>query len=217
MPSVPGAKRKEDDMKKLVVLVFCVVALFCSSCVRSLNPFYTDEVKIDCKEIKGLWLMQEEGKAGKCEQVWQFGDDKVRTCSDKGVCGILKTVYFRIGDSIFMDTTAGDLREGVVNEWWQMHMLPVHFVSKVVINGDVMVVKPLNNDWFKENIGSSGLSVAQIKTNQYDSLALDVKPADWVQFLGKYANDEKAFSGKVQYTFKRSKVHDSAEKKAEDK
>ena len=201
-------------MKKIIVLAFCLASVLCGACVRSLNPFYTDEVKIDYKEIKGLWFMQDEGNTGKCEKAWQFGDDQIKTCSDKGVCGVLKTVYFRIGDNVFMDTTAGDLQEGLVNEWWQMHTLPVHFVSKIEINGDLMVVKPLNNEWFMENLGDSGLDGVQVKTNQYDSLAVDIKPADWVQFLAKYAKDEKAFSGKAKYTFKRDNLHGSTVKKA---
>jgi hypothetical protein len=203
-------------MKKVIAVVLCLVFVFCGACVRSLNPFYTDEAKIDYKEIKGYWLMQDDGSGntGKDSKAWQFCEDQIRTCSDKGVPGVLKAVYFKIGDNIFMDTTAGDLAEGLVNEWWQMHTLPVHFVSKIEINSDIMVIKPLNNEWFVENLGSLGLSEAQIRTNQYDSLAIDIKPADWVQFLKKYANDEKAFSGKAKYTFQRLKAPEPEPKKA---
>ena len=89
------------------VFVFGLLsALLLSGCVQSLNPFYTDDVRIAMPELNGKWTLLDDAGRPKQQKDWVFEDGRILTYSEKGGSGILDATWFKVGDQLYIDTTA---------------------------------------------------------------------------------------------------------------
>ena len=190
-------------MKRFLTLGMTgLAAAVLAGCVQSLNPFYTDDAKVTMPGINGAWTMLDDHGVPRKQKAWVFGDDEIVTYSDKGGSGTLDVVYFKVGDTTFMDTTAHSPDETVVSEWWTIHVSPVHLLCRIGTNDNRLILRPLNFDWLKEALSSNEVSLAVV-TEKGDPALFYASPGDWMQFLKRYGTNDEAFPASGEYVFTR--------------
>ena len=192
-------------MKRLICVVaaLLVVALV-TGCLPSLNETYVKKDVVKVPGIEGEWIfLDNEGKPGS-PLPWTFGDEEIIAMDDDGSTGALEVTYFKVGEHTFLDTTAGDPSGQGVCEWWALHVLPVHMVSRLELKKDKMTVTPIDFDWMKEALESERVKLGHRWIDKNQPL-FTAEPGQWRAFLLEYGGNTNVFSADVQYRFVRHK------------
>jgi hypothetical protein len=178
--------------------------LLMSGCVQSLNPFFTDDAKVAMPELNGKWTMLDDNGRPKSQKDWMFDDARIMTYSEKGGAGILVATWFKVGDQLYVDTTADSLESDTVSDWWVFHVMPVHILCKVERDDKRLTFKPLALDWVKQALTNGTVSLPVVKGKENDMVLFNAEPEQWMQFLKQQGTNEDAFAGGDEYVFVRS-------------
>ena len=189
---------------RTLVLLF-LGAFLLSGCVPSLNPFFTDDAKVAMPQFNGRWTMLDDAGRQKPQRDWVFEDDKIMTYTEKGGSGVLIATWFKVGDQLYVDTTAGSLEQEIVSDWWVFHVMPVHILCKVEHGGGRLTFKPLDLDWMKQAMSNSVVSLPVVKGREGDMILFNAEPEQWMEFLKRQGTNDDAFAGGDNYTFVRSR------------
>ena len=199
----------------LIVAIFCLLLAGCY--VQSLYPFYTKKAVINFPEILGDWKVIKHGEKyiPYSEQIpWKFSKDSLEIVDEKGIRSRIKATYFKVGDALFLDSTAADPDEqGNVGGYWVAHVYPVHMLCKVVIEGDTLTLMPLNYDWLEKNKDKLGKEISFVEIDE--PVLFTATSEQWLSFLQKHKDTKDVFDQENAYILKRSKdsVKDDASKK----
>ena len=192
---------------KVLLLLLCV---FLSGCyVQSLNKFYTDDLKIEIPQIVGEWIsIIHMGKdvSNKNISQWKFTKDKIETYDEDNKYAELEVVYFKIGDNLFMDFTAGKpskASDDIGNFFWGAGVTLVHSLCRVTFRDGNLVMTPLNVEWFEDRIKEKKLDLSFVKADKDSNYIFTAPPEQWITFLKTYANDKDVFSEKYKFVFKK--------------
>ena len=195
-------------MKKPILALF--LCAFLSGCyVQSLNRFYTEDLQVDLPQIVGEWLSTVQmGEDVTRENVspWRFTAKTIETYDENNKFSELETAYFKIGDSLFMDFTAGNpLKDSAefCNIYWGAGITLTHSLCKVSLDGNRLVLIPLNFDWFEERIKEKKLQLSFVKADKESNYIFTVPASRWVFFLKKYARDKEVFDEKYKFVFQK--------------
>ncbi len=193
-------------MKKLLLLS----CIFISGCfVQSLNKFYTDDMKVDLPQIEGTWdstIQMGEDVAGKKISPWKFSKDKVESYDVDGIYSELSVVYFKIGDDLFVDFTAGEPtkdKKPIANFFWMAGITLTHSLCKITFKDDTMVVIPMSLEWFIKKIEDKQMPLGYVKVESISKHVFTASTEEWISFLKAHASDKDVFSEKIQYVFKK--------------
>ena len=187
------------------VFVFGLLsALLLSGCVQSLNPFYTDDVRIAMPELNGKWTLLDDAGRPKQQKDWVFEDGRILTYSEKGGSGILDATWFKVGDQLYIDTTAHTPESETVSDWWTFHVMPVHILCKVERDDRKLTFKPLDLEWMKQALTNGLASLPVVKGKETDMILFNAAPEQWMQFLKRLGTNEDAFTGGNECAFVRS-------------
>jgi hypothetical protein len=181
--------KRFSSLSILFVIMSCV-----SGCiVQSLNPFYTAGTVIESPVKNGKWKMID--KDGKPEMVnrWLFEKDKITAYDESGLPGVLKVVYFKIEDTLFMDATV-DKPDQKVCTWWAMNLTPVHTVCRVEIHDDTLTLKPIDYEWIAKALEAKTFNLPYLKKKEWDSFLITASSQELTDFLKKNRHDSKLFS-----------------------
>ncbi|MBI3987568.1 MAG: hypothetical protein HY343_11640 [Lentisphaerae bacterium] len=187
-----------------IISVSVMLVALTGSCVRSLFSFYTDDAKIKMPALNGAWRMLDEHGTPKMQKPWVFKDNEILTYSEKGGSGVLEVVYFKINDTIFMDTSPQESDSTIVSEWWSLHTFPCHYVSKIETNGNRLTVIPLDFKWLAQALqdGRVDLPAQKDPKNGKDGpLLYTASPEQWMAFLKTHGANAEAFPPKGAYVF----------------
>lgn len=177
--------------------------------VQSIYPFYTKESISEIPGIEGEWsLLNDNGKPQPVKP-WSFSKNKILANDEHGTQGTLKAVYFKAGGSFFLDTTAEDPSKET-NEYWTMHVFPVHIVTRVDINENKLTLTPVDLSWLEKAMETGGVDLPHIMQKEDNSLIFTASAEQWMVFLKKYSNDKDAFPAAKAISFIRHK--ESSEK-----
>ena len=195
--------------------IFCALAvsMLLSGCfIRSLNPFYTDGSVIELPAAKGQWKFVERGNenlSDKYKEPWIFTEDTIETF-EKGVKSTLNAKYFTIENDIFVDLSPAEPDEGKIpNEWWAIHVMPVHSVCKVDIADDTLSLTPLNGELIAKLMEKKEFALSYVSTDpDGDEFILTASSKDLMAFLKKYKNEPEAFPKDNCHVFNREKSSD---------
>ncbi|MGC2062534.1 MAG: hypothetical protein WA610_06115 [Thermodesulfovibrionales bacterium] len=187
--------------KTLRVLLILTAMLILAGCiVQSVDRFYTEASVCAIPSITGEWrLLDDKGLPGS-GKAWIFQGDKVVTYEKNNTQANVKTIYFKLGDTFFMDSTADEPAEGA-NHWWTMHVFPVHVVSKIEIQDNRMTLTPVDYRWLEKAIRDRVVTLPHIRPKEGDSMLFTASPEEWSGFLKKYAVDSNVFSGENAIRF----------------
>ena len=174
------------------------MSLVLSGCfIQSLNQFYTEDSVIDFPAANGQWKFVRRGDedlSDKYTEPWIFSDDAIETF-EGGVKSVLTAKYFMIGDDIFVDLFPAEPIEGnKPNEWWVVHVMPVHSVCRVDIAGNTLALTPLDGGWVAGLLEKKEFELSFVsRDSEEDELLLTASSKDLMAFLAKYRNEPKAF------------------------
>jgi len=199
-------------MKKIVLLFTFLLVL--SGCyVQSLNVFYTKDLVVSAPEILGEWdsvIQLGKDVRGMKIRPWKFGENTIETYDGENKFGELEVVYFKVGEDLFMDFTAGRMTEDkhyYPNIYWAAGVLPCHSLCRVDIKGNGLIITPLDYDWFVEKIEKNQLPLRYIKPNYSSSNYVFIADSsEWIKFLKKYSRDTSVFNPKRRFVFKRKGI-----------
>lgn len=190
------------------ILICAILCLLLTGCyVQSLNPFYTKKVVIDFPEIVGDWNVIQHGNnyiPYAKQEPWRFKKNSVEIVDDKGIQSLMRTTYFKFGDTVFMDSTPTDPEEqSGVGKYWVAHVYPVHLLCKVIVEGDTLTLMPLNYDWFEKNKNSLRNEIPYIEIDE--PMMFTATSEQWMSFLKKHKDTKGVFDQENAYILKQSK------------
>jgi len=192
-------------MKKLGIAVgLLLVCFLMGGCVQSLNPFFTDDARVAMPELNGKWTLLDDAGHPKRQKDWVFEDGRIMTYSEKGGSGILDATWFKVGDQLYVDTTAHSLEPDIVSDWWVYHVMPVHILCKVDRDDRKLTFKPLDYEWVNQALTNGLISLPVVKGKENDMVLFNAGPEQWMEFLKRQGTNEDAFVGGDEYTFVRS-------------
>ncbi len=185
-------------------MAVAVACLFAGCVVQSVNPYYTTDSVCTVPGIGGEWTALDDQGKPESPRPWIIGPDKIFTFNKNGAPGTLKAVYFRIGETLFLDTTAeGPTQQ--MSAWWTMHVYPVHVVSRIDVKGDRLTLTPVDYNWIEKALKDGRVKLPHLRQRGEDSLLFTASPEAWMDFLKKYARDGNVFSEKNALHLVRSK------------
>ena len=194
-------------MKK--ILFICLLVLLTPGCIiQSIHPFYTEGTKVELNEINGEWISiiqlgdKIENK-GICP--WSFKNKTIITYDDKNIKSKLECTYFKVGDKLFVDTTAGE-PEVEINLCWAAGITLVHTLCKVNLDNNTLELIPINAEWFDNRIEEKMLDMSYVKVGM-DNYLFTITSKEWVKFLEKHADNPELFNKNYSYIFKRKLGH----------
>ena len=178
--------------------------LLLSGCVQSLNPFFTEDAKVAMPELNGKWTMLDDTGHPKAQKDWVFKDARIMTYSEKGGSGILVATWFKVGDQLYVDTTADSLESDMVSDWWIFHVVPLHILCKVERDDKRLIFKPLALEWVRQALTNGTVSLPVVQGKESGMVLFNAEPAQWMQFLKQHGANDDVFAGGSEYTFIRS-------------
>lgn len=196
-------------MKRLLQITGCIIlsALLSGCFIQSFQPFYTDESVIDLPEIVGEWQLVKIGNddaSAKYPEPWAFAENEITTF-ENNVRSDLGVTYFKIGNVTFADLTPAETSgENNPNEWWLLHVVPVHSVCRVELSAETLILTPLNGEWVGSLMETEKISLSYLVVgDEDDQMVLTATPAELNQFLEDHLDAEDAFPDAHSHTFER--------------
>src|SRR4030042_7013301 len=109
--------------------IFYYAVLLLAGCLPSLHPLYNDETLIFKEELVGKWMGDDGG-------FWQFrraGEKQyeLRICDDEKELGRFSAHLIEIKGLMFLDILPDSDALENMDDFYQMHFLPVHTFMKV--------------------------------------------------------------------------------------
>jgi hypothetical protein len=204
MKKLAGPPERSTIMKVVLTLFLAAVISFpLAGCfVQSLNPYYTKESVSVFPGIAGEWTLVDERGMPRADRPWAFAADKISTYDKNGTSGTLKVVYFRIGESFFLDTTVDEPGAGTT-EWWTMHVFPAHLLTKAEIRDGRLMLIPLDYGVLEEAMRKGAVKLPHIRPKDEDAVLFTASSEEWMDFLKKNLNDPVLFSEKNALRFVR--------------
>jgi hypothetical protein len=202
--------RRNRVMRTRTIVVAILAAGILSGCVvQSLHPFHTSEAVTEVPDLLGIWMPLGDEEDQETGVPWIFSKDAIRTTDENGKTGKLDVTWFKVGESLFVDATAGDPDDQGVNEWWAVHVAPIHTVCKVVLVGDRVTFRPLRYDWLRGAVQKKKVSLPHVQVERDGGhLLFTATSKEWMAFLAEYGDDEGAFAPQDSLVFQRLVIPD---------
>ena len=132
-------------MKIITRLLALLPLLLAGACVRSLDPFCAEEARRPRPDLDGTWHeTTDEGKIEPGRRLVFAGSTVVTTNDADRTGGRLEVAYFQAGDAWFVDSLAGEVESGA-DSWWKIHVVPVHHLARLQLEGDQLRITPLDH------------------------------------------------------------------------
>jgi hypothetical protein len=207
-------------MKKAVLMLFVVgCVMFFSGCViQSVYPFCSAEDVIDINELHGSWeLIKSFDENTEAKQIapWEIGANKIICYDERNIKSPFDVKFFKVGDSVFADISAGDLMSGAekpaYNTYWAFCVIPIHTVAKFAISGDDLVITPASYKAVEEKISSGKIKLAHLIRKE-DGLLLTADTMELKKFLLEFKEDAEIFPSKNSFILKRKNKKNTGDK-----
>ncbi len=145
------------------MLLFGALLCLYTSCIPSIQPFYTDDLLTTSDDFLGSWIAeQSEESTGDIQLVstilWEVrarkdGSYRIRMESD-GKAGWFVGHLFRAGNQLLLDTTPGEGAHGedlsdCLDDMSEYHLLSLHHLWRVRFEGGMLYLDQLDPDWFE--------------------------------------------------------------------
>jgi len=183
-------------LKRIEILFgITITMLFLSGCiVQSLNPFYTPDAVIETPIKNGTWKMIDKNGKPEITKPWLFENNKITVYDEEGFSGIVKVVYFRVEDTLFIDATADEPCDKIC-AWWAMNLAPIHTICRIETKDSNLTLTPIDFDWIDKALKAKTFHLPYLKNKGWDSFLITASSKDLMIFLKKNRQDNKLFSG----------------------
>jgi len=187
-------------MKLIKYFVALSVVLLIAGCVRSLYPLFTeDDLIINPKLIgtrterdgKNIWIFEKSGEKSYELRYYQAEYGDVLGKMERGDTAKFIAQLGKLGKYYFLDISPGETNTKVKNGFYNFHLLPVHSISRIWIEGDTLRLSLLDNDWLKKMIDNNAFKISHSRIN--DQIILTATTEELQDFVVRYAENSKAF------------------------
>jgi len=178
------------------------IAVLMTGCVPSLHPLYTKEDVFIEPALVGTWVTNDES------EIWRFeisGDGyqlshsvrKSRPPEDGNrEAEQFETAEFearlvRIGNYLFIDLFPEEPE--IEDDLYKIHLLPVHTILRVWLEGDALSMAMLDHDWLKKEIEGGRIRIAHEPWDDGKSILLTASSKELQGLVAQYAEDRNAF------------------------
>jgi hypothetical protein len=196
-------------MKRYLPFLLCILLSGCY--VQSLNKFYTDDLKVELPQITGEWISTihfGDDVSNKKISPWKFTENAIETYDSDDKYSELEVVYFRIGNNLLMDYTAGepskDDSKSCGNVFWSTGIALTHSLCRIIIKDDSLIMIPMNIEWLAEKIENKTLTLSFIKADKDSNYIFTASSEQWVEFLKTHADDKGLFDEDLRFEFKKA-------------
>jgi hypothetical protein len=177
------------SMKRTPFAVVMTIAAFLSGCVPSLHPLYTDADLAYDPALVGEW--SSEGSS----ETWTFTGDsekeyKLVYVDKDGAKGEFDVHLVKVKDRLFLDFFPKD-PELQQNDFYKMHLLPVHTFMKVEQIEPTLIMSPLNPEWLGKYLEENPDAIAHDEVD--DRLVLTAGTKELQAFLLEHVDDKDAW------------------------
>ena len=115
---------------------------------------------------------------------------------------------FKLDNTIFLDfyvekienQTSAPSKSDVT--WWSLHLLPVHTIAKLNIEGDTLKISWFDIAWLEDQLKEKKIKIRHEKNGE--NILLTAKTKDLQKMISKYAESEEAFKDGVKLKLVRS-------------
>lgn len=204
-------------MKTRNLFVITSLAFFLSGClVLSFYPFYTEKDLFENDILTGKWIDEDS-------LVWDFTHPLIKTNNtetiNKKTYNLNLTDYdfkntsysvnlFKLGNTYFLDfyvdkienQTSAPSKNDVT--WWSLHLLPVHTIAKLNIEGNSLKISWFDVTWLEEQIKEKKIKIRHEANG--NNILLTAKTKDLQKLIIKYAESEEAFKDGAKLKLVRS-------------
>jgi hypothetical protein len=156
---------------------------------KAVEPLFAEGDRVSLPAIVGAWTA--DGDEPFTLTVRTVEGDYVLTTSEKGrTDGPVAVRLGRIAGTLYWDATAlpGEDDEGLREQ----HLLPVHSIARVRVEGDRLVIAPLRSDWVKAALADASLDTPHVEIE--GEPLLTGSTAELQQLLLAHGGDGDAFA-----------------------
>ena len=176
-------------MKQLALIVVLASIICSTGCVPSVNTFCSEEDALFDSQILGTWSDEDGG------ETWTFAhqNDKEYLLTyrdDTGKAGAFRARLFKVGDKSFLDIEPLRSRTHD-NAFYSEHLLSLHSVYMISINGKTGRLGYLDPAWLKARLSKDPTALAHTKVD--DVIVLTDTTENLKLFLAANANTPDAF------------------------
>lgn len=196
-------------MKRWWILPPVIGLLLFSGCiVRSVRPYYEEKNRTQVPDLWGSWMFVRQGDADVSDKGipdWNFYETELVCFDEDRRPGVIETVWFKVGPSLFIDFYPGAPEDNSANFFWSSLLLPMHVVCRVDQKSDSLLLVPVDLDWFTKKIKENSKKWGIAAVDWEDQGFFDAFPAHWTAWLEKYGRDPEAFRVGNALIFRRAR------------
>jgi hypothetical protein len=156
---------------------------------KAVEPLFAEGDRVSVPAVVGTWAS--DGDEPVTLTIRAFEGDYALTASEKGRTGRPVAVRLgRIGGTLYWDATAlpGEDHEGLRGQ----HLLPLHSIARIRVEGERLVVAPLRSDWVRAALADASLDTPHVEIE--GEPLLTGSTAELQQLLLAQGGDEDAFA-----------------------
>lgn len=184
-------------------LCFATLLCLCTSCIPSIQPFYTSDLLTTSDDFRGTWIAEQSEENMHDLQListttWviealEDGSYRIRMETD-GKAGWFAGHLFRAGQQLLLDTTPGEGAHGedlssCLDDMSEYHLLPLHHLWRVRFEGGMLYLDQLDPDWFESAKATHRTDGLLYQGNEMDLFTASSEVlASW---LLRHADDEE--------------------------
>lgn len=185
-------------MRHTILMAVLGILILCSGCIRSLQPFYTEQDLLFEQNLIGQWA--EDGD----KEIWAFSKKGMNSYTlvftdDEGRKGQFVAHLVKIKGKRFLDIFPEEL-ELKENNFYKFHFLPIHtflYVEQII---PTLQMRFPDADWLKKFIAGNTNAIQHDIVD--DEIILTAPPKELQAFWLKHLNTEGAFAAPSNMTRK---------------
>jgi hypothetical protein len=193
-------------MRNLLIALGCLFLL--SACnLRSLNPFFTEDMVVFDNDILGVWANETEG------QEWKFSIEKDILAESTEPDSIGMLLELREGNQTFQFLAVQFEAEKsaylnlfpIVEEdhenFWLSHFIPAHGLLKIELKKDKLLLHIPDFDVAKDLLESEDIGFSEVGLVE-DHLLITDESENLVEFVKALGKKKKGFDKEIELTRK---------------
>jgi hypothetical protein len=208
---------KEDDMRIFAFLGAALSTVGCLSVQPSIHPWLAPQDAVAVPGIEGVWVEEQDDHPltmamgrlpGGTGSNGSAGPPAyVLTVLEQGrpSRGALGLSFGHLDGALYWDLTALPVEETA--DLWSRHLLGMHSLARITLEGDRLEVAPLDPSWVGKGLENGGLSLDHLILD--DCAILAAPTADLQRLVLEHAFDDGAFAAPA--VFSRLEVSPAAE------
>jgi hypothetical protein len=187
----------------LRVVPLLLLGIIAGCTIYSINPFCSKDKIVELKEVNGSWKLKisaGEDVSSSDISPWEFSNNTLITYDKNNRKSEFNIAFFKLKEQLFADVIGKSPQN---NDYWNITVLPMHFLLKVEINGEHLTFVPLNLDWFNKADNEKIRALKSVVYDGNDKIKIYTSSAEeWQSFLENNLNNTELFNEKQKFVLK---------------